>query len=126
MTRLQVKPTAGGQKIDVETDLGRTVLELKEELAPICSIPAKEQRLVWRGQILKDERTLDSYGGVGGRDRLPLQPRCGAHSAALAAMVASFAARCAQPRRSRMRTAGIAEDHVLHLVRGKPAGNIQG
>jgi ubiquilin len=62
MVRLTVKPTAGGNKIELDTGLEKTVLELKEELAPSCSIPATEQRLVWRGQILKDERSLESYG----------------------------------------------------------------
>jgi hypothetical protein len=75
MVRLTVKPTAGGQKIELpEADLTKTVLELKEELSPSCNIPASEQRLVWRGQILKDERTLDSYGtwrpGRGASSRL--------------------------------------------------------
>lgn len=51
MVRLTVKPTAGGSKLDVDVDLEKTVLELKEELSPQCSIPALEQRLVWRGQV---------------------------------------------------------------------------
>ena len=62
MVKLSVKPTAGGQKIEVEADPSSSVLELKELLAPTCNIPAAEQRLVWKGQILKDERTVDSYG----------------------------------------------------------------
>jgi hypothetical protein len=68
MVHLTVKPTAGGSKIDLDADLDKTVGELKEDIAtsPGCNIPAVQQRLVWRGQILKDERTLESYGERGG------------------------------------------------------------
>lgn len=57
-----VKPVAGTDKYNVEVEKGDTVLEVKEHLAPQCNIPAAEQRLIFKGQILKDERTLDSYG----------------------------------------------------------------
>lgn len=65
MVKLTVKPTAGGDKLEVEVELSQTVEELKTvlEAQPGNSIPASEQRLVWRGQILKDERTLESYTG---------------------------------------------------------------
>eukprot|EP00775_Hariotina_reticulata_P004258 gene4258-4509_t len=60
--RIVVKPTSGGQKLERETEPSQTVLEVKEALAEECGIPAADQRLIYKGQILKDERTLDSYG----------------------------------------------------------------
>lgn len=67
MATLHVKPTAGGDKLLLEdVDLTITVQEFKDELAKDCSMPAAEQRLIFKGQILKDERTLDSYGEDGG------------------------------------------------------------
>jgi hypothetical protein len=61
---LVIKPTAGGDKItltDIEASI--SVEELKSRLAEQCSLPASEQRLIFKGQILKDERTVESYGG---------------------------------------------------------------
>lgn len=61
---LHVKPTAGGDKIVLpEVELSLLVSELKEEVAKHSPIQASEQRLIFKGQILKDERTLESYGG---------------------------------------------------------------
>lgn len=61
--RVIVKPTAGGDKITLETvEPSSTVMEVKEKLSEQCSIPATEQRLIYKGQILKDERTVESYG----------------------------------------------------------------
>ena len=73
--QLVVKPTAGGDKFTVQDlQVSQTVAELKAEVAKKSSIPAEQQRLIYKGQVLKDERTLDSYGGPGfspgGRYRL--------------------------------------------------------
>lgn len=60
---LHIKATAGGDKItlpDIEPAI--IVSELKEEVAKHCPVPASEQRLIFKGQILKDERSIDSYG----------------------------------------------------------------
>ncbi|CAD7702773.1 unnamed protein product [Ostreobium quekettii] len=57
-----VKPAAGGDKVSVTTGLGATVAELKEEVGKKCGVPAAEQRLIYKGQILRDERTIESYG----------------------------------------------------------------
>jgi ubiquilin len=64
MTKLkvQVKPTAGGEKFSVEVEDDIIISELKEEVAKHSTIPAPEQRLIYKGQILKDERTVGSYG----------------------------------------------------------------
>lgn len=79
--RIVVKPTAGGAKLEREVEREATIAEVKEALSEEAGIPASDQRLIYKGQILKDERTVESYG--------------------------------------------IASDHVLHLVRGKPTGNTQ-
>lgn len=91
MVRLTIKPTAGGDKLSVEAEADGTVGELKELIAPLSSISADQQRLVWRGQILKDERTLADYGegdrGLGRRTgrqtARPTARRAAAHACAL-------------------------------------------
>lgn len=60
--RIVVKPTSGGQKIEAEIESSLTIAEVKEQLASNCDIPGADQRLIYKGQILKDERTVASYG----------------------------------------------------------------
>ena len=60
--KIHVKPTAGGDKFSVEIETSASVRELKEAVAGKCTISADEQRLIYKGQVLKDERTVDSYG----------------------------------------------------------------
>ena len=101
---INVKPTAGGAKINLDVGPNATVLELKEMLADQASMPAAEQRLIYKGQILKDEKTLDSYGAR------PADRRAGKRRAA---------GRRLTPLPLR---AGIANEHTLHLVRSRPQG----
>ena len=64
--QLVVKPTAGGDKFTVQDlQVSQTVADLKAEVAKKSSTPAEQQRLIYKGQVLKDERTLDSYGAWG-------------------------------------------------------------
>lgn len=53
--KVKVKPTAGGAMLEVELTPQMTIAEAKEKIAP-------DVRLIYRGQILKDERTVESYG----------------------------------------------------------------
>jgi len=53
---------ANGSKFTVQTDLGATVGGFKEVVAGSCDVPAPQQRLIYKGRILKDEQTLESYG----------------------------------------------------------------
>lgn len=48
--------------------LSQTVLELKRSIEPLCTPPCapEAQKLVYKGKILKDADTLESYGAVGG------------------------------------------------------------
>ena len=59
---LVIKPTAGGDRLSVEVQLENTVERLKEVIQEKHSVPASEQRLIYKGQVLKDEKTVTSYG----------------------------------------------------------------
>ncbi|ONK64253.1 uncharacterized protein A4U43_C07F23710 [Asparagus officinalis] len=53
---------SNGSKIAVETPLDATVETFKALLAEKCDVPAAQQRLIYKGRILKDDQTLASYG----------------------------------------------------------------
>jgi hypothetical protein len=53
---------ANGSKFTVQADLGATVGSFKAVVAGSCAVPAPQQRLIYKGRILKDEQTLESYG----------------------------------------------------------------
>lgn len=150
MVKLVIKPTAGGDKLEVDVELDKTVEELKQAIeAKGCSIPATEQRLVWRGQILKDERTLESYNGEwgcgvfrcgGGRQvgehTTPRFGDAGAVHCACACRELFPSFPCSgtsnplayTPNNTLTHTfvSGMEDGHTLHLVRGKPPGGAQG
>jgi hypothetical protein len=62
-TTLHVKATSGS-KITVEVELTLTVGDLKAVLAAEdkANVPAVQQRLIYKGHVLKDEKDLASYG----------------------------------------------------------------
>ncbi|KAL8228913.1 hypothetical protein R6Q57_013813 [Mikania cordata] len=53
---------SNGNKFSVRSSLGSTVVVFKDLLARNCDVPANQQRLIYKGRILKDDQTLDSYG----------------------------------------------------------------
>ncbi|CAA0837031.1 Ubiquitin domain-containing protein DSK2b [Striga hermonthica] len=53
---------SNGSKFSVKTNLESTVAEFKGVLAQNCDVPAQQQRLIYKGRILKDDQTLASYG----------------------------------------------------------------
>lgn len=53
---------SNGSKFSVRTSLGSSVVAFKGLLAQNCDVPADQQRLIYKGRILKDDHTLDSYG----------------------------------------------------------------
>lgn len=53
---------SNGSKFAVQVSLGNTVGSFKSLVAQQCDIPAEQQRLIYKGRILKDEQTLESYG----------------------------------------------------------------
>lgn len=61
MVNLHVKTTAG-KKLEVDVPLESTVLQCKEALVASTEVPAALQRLIYKGKVLKDDLTLESYG----------------------------------------------------------------
>lgn len=57
-----VKPAAGGEKFSITVKSSFSVGEVKEEIGKKVAIEASQQRLIFKGQILKDELTIASYG----------------------------------------------------------------
>ncbi|MCL7044986.1 hypothetical protein MKW94_002354 [Papaver nudicaule] len=53
---------SNGTKFNVKTSLQSLVSSFKALLAQNCDIPVEQQRLIYKGRILKDDQTLDSYG----------------------------------------------------------------
>lgn len=53
---------SNGTKFTVRTSLESTVESFKAVLARNCDVPANQQRLIYKGRILKDDQTLQSYG----------------------------------------------------------------
>ncbi|PWA75214.1 ubiquitin family protein [Artemisia annua] len=53
---------SNGNKFSVRSSVGSSVVEFKDLLAQNCDVPANQQRLIYKGRILKDDQTLDSYG----------------------------------------------------------------
>ncbi|KAK9135694.1 hypothetical protein Syun_015024 [Stephania yunnanensis] len=53
---------SNGSKFSVQIALGSTVSEFKAAIAQNCDVPPDLQRLIYKGRILKDDQTLESYG----------------------------------------------------------------
>ncbi|KAJ9540843.1 hypothetical protein OSB04_027349 [Centaurea solstitialis] len=53
---------SNGTKFTVQVTLDSSVESFKSVLERNCDIPAPQQRLIYKGRILKDDQTLKSYG----------------------------------------------------------------
>ncbi|XP_044469833.1 ubiquitin domain-containing protein DSK2b-like isoform X2 [Mangifera indica] len=53
---------SNGSKFSVDIDLESSVETFKAVLSEKCEIPPEQQRLIYKGRILKDDQTLKSYG----------------------------------------------------------------
>ncbi|KAK9062079.1 hypothetical protein SSX86_019264 [Deinandra increscens subsp. villosa] len=53
---------SNGTKFSVQASLESSVESFKSVLEQNCDIPAGQQRLIYKGRILKDDQTLKSYG----------------------------------------------------------------
>eukprot|EP00127_Corallochytrium_limacisporum_P001013 Clim_evm12s34 gene=Clim_evmTU12s34 len=64
MVKINIKaPSVGNKSIVVEdVELSSTVRELKERIQPELNVAPESQRLIFLGQVLKDEQTLESCG----------------------------------------------------------------
>ncbi|KAK4430359.1 Ubiquitin domain-containing protein DSK2b [Sesamum alatum] len=51
-----------GSKFVVQVNLDSTVEFFKSIIAQKCEIPPQQQRVIYKGRILKDDQTLQSYG----------------------------------------------------------------
>ncbi|WOL05890.1 ubiquitin domain-containing protein DSK2a-like isoform X3 [Canna indica] len=51
-----------GSKFSVQSALNATVGAFKAVVAGKCDVPADQQKLIYKGRILKDDQTLASYG----------------------------------------------------------------
>lgn len=142
MVTLKIKQVTGQDTFPVETDLEGTVADLKAAVAAAVdggTDPAA-LRLIYRGQILKDDKTLASYGGwVGGwvlvrgcwagagrwdgalrgRGRLPRLQVPPSDLRALPSALECMTSMVVDPRCSTCCQAGLAEDHVVHMVKSK-------
>ncbi|CAM9362613.1 unnamed protein product [Phaeothamnion confervicola] len=49
------------QRFTVEVDAATTVLAFKRQIAEQASVPAEQQRLIYKGRVLKDDDTLAMY-----------------------------------------------------------------
>lgn len=59
---VHLKTTSGGEKISVDVNNEMTIAEVKGLVAQKSDIPADNQRLIYKGQVLKNDRTVESYG----------------------------------------------------------------
>ncbi|XP_059640102.1 ubiquitin domain-containing protein DSK2b-like isoform X2 [Cornus florida] len=53
---------SNNSRFSVQIRLNSTVESFKSVIAQNCDIPAQQQRLIYKGRILKDDQTLESYG----------------------------------------------------------------
>jgi hypothetical protein len=53
---------SSGEKHDLVVDAAETVKALKERLAALANLPEEQQRLVYKGRVLQDNKTLGEYG----------------------------------------------------------------
>ncbi|CAK7355529.1 unnamed protein product [Dovyalis caffra] len=53
---------SNGSKFTVKISLSSTVDSFKQLIANQCDVPSNQQRLIYKGRILKDDQTLQSYG----------------------------------------------------------------
>lgn len=52
---------SNSDKAEIKIESSATVLQLKERINEVLSVPANNQRLIYKGRVLKDELTLEGY-----------------------------------------------------------------
>lgn len=61
-TKVPIHIKFAAAKHTVEVDVESSVKELKESIEGITSVPVAQQRLIFKGRIMKDDNSLKSYG----------------------------------------------------------------
>jgi hypothetical protein len=57
---IKIRPP-GGDTVLISIDPGKSVLELKRAIAQKNGVPPEEQRLIFKGQVLQDDKPLATY-----------------------------------------------------------------
>lgn len=65
-----------GFRLSIEIDLKSTVEDLKLAVAEICGRPVEQQRLIYKGRLMKNDQTLESYGTASESISLSLSLLC--------------------------------------------------
>jgi ubiquilin len=55
---------SNADKTEITCSASTTVIEFKKLIAEKLNIPAEQQRLIYKGRILKDENSLEQYGSL--------------------------------------------------------------
>ncbi|GFS39390.1 ubiquitin family protein [Actinidia rufa] len=110
---------SNGSKFSAQIGLGSTVGSFKSVIAQNCDIPADQQRLIYKGRILKDDQTLESYG-MPIDPRLDMGIRTGIEHFQCLKDYQTLESYCmAIDSRPCIRLGlGLEADHTVHLVRG--------
>lgn len=53
---------SNAEKVNVECGANDTILDLKVAIEKVLSVPPVNQRLIYKGKVLKDDLQLSSYG----------------------------------------------------------------
>lgn len=61
MVKISIR-CSNGESFDIELEKKWTILEVKEAIEKKKEIPSKEIRLIFRGRVLKDNESVESYG----------------------------------------------------------------
>eukprot|EP00899_Mesostigma_viride_P014501 jgi/Mesvir1/23051/Mv08168-RA.1 len=59
---VKVKTITQGNSYEISIETSATVADLKAQVRDKANIPVEEQRLIYKGHVLKDSSTLESYG----------------------------------------------------------------
>ena len=55
---------SNAEKTEISTEKSATVAEFKQTVSEKLGIPPEQQRLIYKGRVLKDELSLESYGNL--------------------------------------------------------------
>lgn len=119
MTQIINIKCTNGDKFVVDAELEQTVADLKSQIEGQITVPSDQQRLIYKGHVLQDGRTLSSYSIEGGqtvilvrgskpRAEAPSQPASSPAAAAAASPAAPAAAAPAFAMPSGMGQTGAA------------------